>query len=1137
MLTYLLVSGDRAHSREHLAELFWPEQPPHLSRQNLRKTLSRIRQELDHPEDGLLVDRQTIRLRPDAYSVDARHFRALLAQCEVHPHPDPVTCPECAQRLALAVTYYRDPLFRETLDLESQEFEGWLLTERERFHGQAVHALQTLVRHHQHLGHHDQVAHYARRLVDLLPYQEAARLALIQALACLGQRDAALAQYERSVIALREGLGIAPGEALRDLHQQISRSASGDALAQSMAQAAAQTGQLHHFPQAATPFFGRQAEIAQIRKMLADPNCRLLTVTGPGGMGKSRLIVEAARHLDLARYPDGIYFVPLAALDRTEEMLLALAGAVEIGLIPGQPVQRQLVRGLAKRRLLLVMDNFEHLSRGAPLLAELLTHCPGISILSSSRQPLQIQAEWTLPLEGLTYPPTPDAMLPADAAHPGQEYSAVAFFLERGQRARPDFSPTPADHAAILAICRLVQGMPLALAMAASWLSVYDLPGIQAQMDESLGFFRHPDPETGETGETGNGADADWPARHRSMRATFAISWQLLPPSAQRTLARLSIFRGSFDIKAVQQVTQAAPLDLMHLVTASLLDRSGRDRYALHELTRQFAVEKREELGEGEGVRMAHSRYYLALLSQEQRTLRGEAQPEAIHRLRPDQANIYAAWSGASRLGQWDLLAESLSAFEAYLLVSATRADGRGLVMDTGQRLAEAMTGPPSLRPAPAHVNGAPHTPQSQQQRILLARLKLAEGKLALTYAPYEVSTALLQQSLDLAEPDDGLSIAHEAQRQPDPLLGEIHANLAAIYNQQGRRQHAERHVLAAQHHLQNSTHYAIQSSLYLTLSSIMSAKGDVVWLQRYTEEAVRLGELSGDLMVENEARRYLLHRQFRMGDFSNALHHLERLTQIAHALQSTLAWVQARHFYAGYHFQVGNLDEMAAIHAEIMPTLRQIGNPLMISVATMRELVYNQRRLNLGSALAVVERALTFATTYQIVELEALGLTSRGVILLGLGDMEGATADLERSIFLLQRQADRTDLRSALLARAMIHLAEGEKEAALSLAEPVLSIIRANGLGNLVDRASFLAQLCRVYLACHHPQTRELIEWAYAMQSEMAQSIPNPAHRHTFWQNVPDNREIAWLYQHRHQPYGHDPSCPYNGSDRISNP
>jgi tetratricopeptide (TPR) repeat protein len=286
--------------------------------------------------------------------------------------------------------------------------------------------------------------------------------------------------------------------------------------------------------------------------------------------------------------------------------------------------------------------------------------------------------------------------------------------------------------------------------------------------------------------------------------------------------------------------------------------------------------------------------------------------------------------------------------------------------------------------------------------------------------------------------------------------------------------------------------------------------------LRHYTSESVRLSELSGDLVMENEARRYMLHRQFRLGDLTNALHHLERLTQIAHALQNPLAQIQARHFYAGYHFQVGNFDEMANIHAEIMPTLRQVGTPLMISVATMREVVHAQRRLDLGGAMAIVQGVMHFAHTYQIMYLEAIALTFRGNLYLGLGDLEAATEDLDRSIFLLRRQKDQTDLRSALLGRAIVHLAAGEPDAALALVEPLLPLVLAGDLGNVADRYNYLAGFCRVLLACEDSRARSMIERAYALLVQTAQTIPNQAHRRTFWQNVPENREMRWLYRHR---------------------
>lgn len=325
---------------------------------------------------------------------------------------------------------------------------------------------------------------------------------------------------------------------------------------------------LQALPQMATPFIGREEELNAISKRLLKPECRLLTLLGPGGIGKTRLATEAALRLESA-FGDGPVFVTLASVATVQEIPAAIARGLNLALSGGEPVPIQLQHFLGKRELLLVLDNFEHLVGGAALLSELLKGTPRLKILTTSRERLNVVGEWLYAVPGFAAAP------------------AAQLFTLQARRVRPDFEVAGQEEA-IGDICRLVGGHPLAVELAASWTRLMAPPQIAAQIAQDLDFL--------------SGGARDLPARHQSLRALFEHSWELLSPAERDGLARLSVFHNGF---AQAQAAAVAGLSwplLLGLADKSLVqalpaEEQGDQRFDLHALTRQFALAKLAESG------------------------------------------------------------------------------------------------------------------------------------------------------------------------------------------------------------------------------------------------------------------------------------------------------------------------------------------------------------------------------------------------------------------------------------------------------------------------------------------------------------------------------------------------------------
>jgi len=411
----------------------------------------------------------------------------------------------------------------------------------------------------------------------------------------------------------------------------------------------------HNLPVQMSAFVGRQAELTEIALLQNVPDIRLVTILGAGGMGKTRLALEAGS-FQLNNFKHGLYFVSLAPLKSCEAMIPTIAQAIGFSFYEGGDPHRQLLDYLAEKQIMLILDNFEHLLSGVELVTEILNIAPQVKILSTSRARLDIESEHLFHLSGMDFP---DWETPEDAS----EYSAVKLFLQSARRIRPEFELHTNILKYVARICRLVAGMPLGILLAASWVEMLTPEEIANEIAKNLDFL-----------ET---EQRDLPDRQHSLRAVFDYSWNLLTPREQETFKRLSVFWGGFTREAAQEVTGAPLRDLMGLVDKSLLQRSPGGRFGIHELLRQYAAERLGQTQSEEAEnRDQHCTYYAGFLQRRETQLLGKDQKRVLGEIGAEIENVQTAWDWAVAQSRIDDIGSSLESMVEFYRIRALYQQG-----------------------------------------------------------------------------------------------------------------------------------------------------------------------------------------------------------------------------------------------------------------------------------------------------------------------------------------------------------------------------------------------------------------------------------------------------------------------------
>jgi predicted ATPase/DNA-binding CsgD family transcriptional regulator len=464
----------------------------------------------------------------------------------------------------------------------------------------------------------------------------------------------------------------------------------------------------HNLPEQFTLFVGRHQEMSELAHLLSNVDTRLITILGAGGMGKTRLALEVAR-VHLSRFADGVYFVPLAPLSSAEHIVTTIAERVGLQFHDEAPPQAQLLGFFARKQMLLVLDNFEHLLDGALLVTEILRAALQVKILVTSREKLNLSGETVFTLAGLGFP---DWETPEDAL----EYDAVTLLLQSAHRVRPDFALRSNDLAHLARICQLTAGMPLALVLAACWVNTLTLEQIAAEIKQGIDIL-----------ET---EMRDVPDRQRSVRSTFYYTWSRLNDAERDVFMKVSVFRGGFTTEAAQAVAGASLHYLRKLIDKALVQTSPAGRYNVHELLRKYAEEQLEVSGEADATRDAHSAYYLHLVRERETDIKGRRQRAALDEIEADFENVRTAWYRALERMDREGIGDAVEALAVFTDLRSRWKDRDDLFLRAINRLA-------------AQPNEAPHPVWGKTiVRGPIGDEAMAQTRLALDIARQQQDTA-----------------------------------------------------------------------------------------------------------------------------------------------------------------------------------------------------------------------------------------------------------------------------------------------------------------------------------------------------------------------------------------------------------
>ncbi len=730
LLTYVVVESDHPHTREAMAELFWPERPEGVARTNLRQALLGVRRAIgdrDSSTPYLLVDDTTVRFNlSQSYWLDTEAFNNHIRYTLAHTHKNIETCLSCAQHLQAAVDLYRGDFLSGLFLPDCADFQEWIVFQREQYFRYLLSGLQTLSDYFQNVGDFELAHKYARRLVSLDPLDESAHRRLMRILSVSGRRAAALEQYQTCRRILLNEFGVEPSPETVSFYEKIK---NGDTLSVTRPV----TGSLKrvNLPTQFTSFVGRQAELDWLHQALTTPSVRLITIVGIGGIGKTRLALQAAEaHGDL--FSDGIRFISLDTLGSPDLVVPSIALAFGLSFRGDAEPKKQLIRFLMPLSALLVIDGIEDMLNQIGLILEILQQAPSVKVIITSRQRLNYQAATQLELKGLGYPVD---LQQANVA----EYPAVQLFLSRATRSNTAFVATEKEFPHIIQICKLVDGLPLAIELAAARLREFSCEQIAKDLQRDINILQSP--------------MLDMPERHRSIRAVFDQNWKRLSDMDKAIFRRLAVFQDGFTLEAAQAVAGASLPLLSMFMDFSLLKGDASHGFSLHPLLKHYASEKLAALPEeNERVYDLHSQYYFSFLQARENDLRrGVRQQQAMREIEQQIENIRSALARASYRKRTADLSKGIEALKRFYDLRNQLRSTRPLVIASGE---ESLSTPKSPS---APIQSTPFKVEIRQLLELLSRAQYTDREVFLRELIANASAALTRMEVELLNNRDVL--------------------------------------------------------------------------------------------------------------------------------------------------------------------------------------------------------------------------------------------------------------------------------------------------------------------------------------------------------------------------------------------
>jgi predicted ATPase len=737
---------------------------------------------------------------------------------------------------------------------DAPQFDEWVRVERERLHILATKAIQALSLHHLAARQHALGINAVERWLHFDLLNEEAHRTLMLLLVREGHQTAALQHYERLVKLFQDELGDTPSPETEELYYQIldraiAPVAAGDGSQSGTAEATADTRPLRPLPNnldaALSPLVGRTRELAHIVERLSTPECRLLTLLGIGGAGKTRLAQEAALHLTQQSatrelFPDGVFWVGLEHVEHEAHLLSALAQAVQYLFQGAATPAKQLLDFLRQRRLLLVFDNVEQLVGQSELILQLLHAAPGIKLLVTSRERLDFQGEWLLEINGLPYPTSADQ-------ERWDAFPAVQLFIQCARAVSTTFTPQAQRHA-LVQICQMMEGLPLGIQLAAVSVRAFSCQQIVTALKQNLDFL--------------SSSMRNLPLRHRSLRAVFEHSWLLLSAAEKHAFQRLAIFEGSFSAQAAAAVAEIPTSVLVALIDKSLVyvipsegggvGDSDERRYRMHTTLHQYAAEKLATAAEAlDGLLRRHALYYGEWVATQTTALYTEQAAQTSVLVAGEIENIRKSWQSAVALRMSPVLQRYLPGLVQYFRLRGFAQEGQALLTSAIEQLAG------------SHCDTASVATTHQ---ALVSQLLAYKAELLIDFGRYEEAIGCAQSAITLAEASQD-------------RLGEALAYLqwGAALHRQANYGTSDEKLIKALTLAQAAAATKVEADVYLYMGRNRFYLGDYDGGQTRHDQAMRSYHAVGDLVDELAAQNSLAMLYLFAGDYAKAQAAYER--------------------------------------------------------------------------------------------------------------------------------------------------------------------------------------------------------------------------------------------------------------------
>jgi predicted ATPase/DNA-binding SARP family transcriptional activator/Tfp pilus assembly protein PilF len=1127
LLAYLALEKTRIHSRDELAGLFWPDQSNRKARNNLRQALSNLRQAIADQSASppfLLISQYSIQFNSaSAHHIDVAKFNSLLEECAGHNHRHPDRCHSCARRRQQAVDLYAGDFLKNLYLRDSFLFEEWALLQRERLRPKALTALDGLVRYHQQHGHWEQASYYARRSLELEPWREEAHQQLMRSLAVSGQRSAALAQYHITRQILEEELGIQPTQETNILYNQI-RDAGPDGLAP-------KGKPIVRLPQPASPLVGRKDELAQLIDLLDRSDCRLVTLTGPGGVGKTRLALQTALEQG-NNFDNGVYFIDLVPVTSPNFLISTIAEALSVTFSTQIEPFEQLLNYLREKEILLVLDNFEHVLPGASLLSKLLKSTPDLYLLVTSRERLKLAGERVVELVGLP-------------VGEGQEsdQDAVAFFFQQARYIQKDWQIKSAEEADITQICQLIEGFPLAIELIVPWLRFLSPKEIHAELKQNIGLISTQQTSVDERG--------------LSLQTVYDRSWQLLTGDEQRAFTWMSIFINGFNRNAAAEVADVDVHMLSKLVDKSLIRRGSDDRYHIHELLRHFALRKLADRGETEVARQAQLTYYLDFAEKVAAQIGKAQQHMSLRALESEQHNLHDVlqWTIMSQdQASAARLAEALSEFwitrayydegiywlEKVLYLSPTHAKNE-LMAGSQRSLGMLLMMRGDYDSALKWLEQARTNFTSLSDQLNLSRTLIEIGHVYLSRAEIEPARFHLEAGRDYAiamndRHTEALSLnylGNIAIQQSDYDEGQkYHEESLALRRKIGDRQGMATSlnnlgVVAAykgdyasgrvffEKSLELNRELGIKSSLALLLNNIGDMdrfQGNYTNIKERYEEALALNQDSGNrpgLVWTLQNLGILSHDQ---GEYIAARAFFEEGLRLTRQIDNRLNEASLLADLGLVAVSLGELDKAGNYIEEAIEIHYEIGDRWLEGLCWfyLGFLLYIQENFSEGQSSS--QKAIDLSREVNAHFVLGHALTQLGHNLLGQGETVRAQ-EAYKEAYTMRKAAGQTNLSMEPLAGlARVALAQGDMETAMYQVDEILNYLAENPIHGAMY--PFLVHLTciQVQQAADDPRADNILNHVYNQLKLQAAQLSSKALQETYM-SLPAHKQISHLW------------------------